>query len=214
MIALWRFVYRCEATSVAGFVQQLAVSYVGNGYVFYVPGVVPLNKDPKRVDEKLIERLQLNASKWTNARAQRRGEAKVQLLRYRYFFVLLATHGEHDFFLTESNIEDVRRRPLTCFGYSIGLYKGSSGAWHPSVRIEKTLFEEFKYCFSRAAVRLTTDELIRKFENLRFEPYAPVRKQCFKLLSLVNRARESAGLELVPASAIKTRRMSLRVFGS
>jgi hypothetical protein len=33
--------YRCEATSVAGFIQQLAVAYVGRGYFFYVAGVIP-----------------------------------------------------------------------------------------------------------------------------------------------------------------------------
>ncbi len=30
--------YRCEATSVPGFIQQLAVGYVGRGYFFYVTG--------------------------------------------------------------------------------------------------------------------------------------------------------------------------------
>ena len=33
--------YRCAATSVGGFIQQLAVSYVGRGYWFYVTGVIP-----------------------------------------------------------------------------------------------------------------------------------------------------------------------------
>ena len=39
--------YRCEATSLAGFVQQIAVSYVANGYYFYVLGRVPDRKDPR-----------------------------------------------------------------------------------------------------------------------------------------------------------------------
>ena len=38
--------YRYEATSVAGFIQQLAVCYVGRGYWFYVTGTVPEHKDP------------------------------------------------------------------------------------------------------------------------------------------------------------------------
>jgi hypothetical protein len=46
--------YRCEATSVAGFIQQLAVGYLARGYLFYVTGRVPEGKDPKRLDEKLI----------------------------------------------------------------------------------------------------------------------------------------------------------------
>ena len=32
--------YRCEALTVSGFVQQLAVSYIANGYYFYVAGEI------------------------------------------------------------------------------------------------------------------------------------------------------------------------------
>ena len=48
--------YRCEATSVAGFVQQLAVAYVGRGYFFYVTGELPERKDPRAVDRRIIEK--------------------------------------------------------------------------------------------------------------------------------------------------------------
>ena len=47
--------YRCEAGSLAGFVQQLAARYVASGYVFYVVGRVP----PGSVTP-LIARLVLN----------------------------------------------------------------------------------------------------------------------------------------------------------
>ncbi len=90
--------YRCEATSVAGFVQQLAVSYVRNGYWFYVTGRIPARKDPRAVDAKLIERYEIGLSKWTKYRRSREGQAKVQYLRYQRFFVLLATHGTQRFF--------------------------------------------------------------------------------------------------------------------
>ena len=33
--------YRCVATSLEGFIQQLAVSYVGKGYFYYATGRVP-----------------------------------------------------------------------------------------------------------------------------------------------------------------------------
>ena len=48
--------YRCVATSVAGFVQQLAVAYVAHGYWFYVTGWIPQGKPPEAIDRKLIER--------------------------------------------------------------------------------------------------------------------------------------------------------------
>jgi hypothetical protein len=34
--------YRCEATSVEGFLQQLAVAYITTGYWFYVTGEIPV----------------------------------------------------------------------------------------------------------------------------------------------------------------------------
>ena len=46
--------YRVEATTVEGFVQQLAVAYVQRGYVFYVTGDRPGRKDPAAVDAKLL----------------------------------------------------------------------------------------------------------------------------------------------------------------
>jgi len=51
--------YRCEATSISGFIQQLAVGYVGHGCFFYVLGQVPEGKDPQRIDEKLIAKYRI-----------------------------------------------------------------------------------------------------------------------------------------------------------
>jgi|GEM_PF-2277160 len=61
--------YQSEAASVEGFIQQLAVSYVSNGYFFYVAGSVPEGKDPRAVDAKLIERYGIGVTKWTRADA-------------------------------------------------------------------------------------------------------------------------------------------------
>ena len=86
-------VYRCVATSVAGFVQQLAVAYVANGYWFYVTGRVPDHKDPATVDAKIIRQYGIAVSKWTRTRRKRAGQANLQYLRYDRFFVIMATHG-------------------------------------------------------------------------------------------------------------------------
>ena len=101
--------YRCEAVSVEGFIQQLAVSYVARGYFFYVTGRVPEHKDPARVDEKLVARYGVDISKWARARRKQVGGANLQYLRHGRFFVLLATHGEHPFFAEEG--ANVRGRP-------------------------------------------------------------------------------------------------------
>src|SRR5208337_4535619 len=91
--------YHCEATTVEGFIQQLAVCYVGRGYWFYVTGFIPPDKDPRAVDEKLIGRYDIDISKWSRARRKQTGQASVQYLRFRQFFVLLATLGKHRFFI-------------------------------------------------------------------------------------------------------------------
>src|SRR5262245_44493132 len=94
--------YRCAATSVAGFIQQLAVAYVGGGYWYYVTGSVPERKDPRVVDEKLVARYGIGLSKWARARRKQAGWASVQYIRHQRFFVLLATHGKHRFFEEEA----------------------------------------------------------------------------------------------------------------
>src|SRR5437870_4201373 len=41
--------YRCEAATIAGFIQQLAVGCIARGYWFYVAGYIPPYKDAKAV---------------------------------------------------------------------------------------------------------------------------------------------------------------------
>jgi hypothetical protein len=84
--------YRAEVPTVEGFVQQLAVSYIGKGYWFYVAGHVPEGKAPEAVDAKLINRYGIGVSKWTRARRKLAGSANLQYLRHGRFFLLLATH--------------------------------------------------------------------------------------------------------------------------
>ena len=101
--------YRCEATTVGGFVQQLAVAYVQHGYWFYVTGQVPERKCPLAVDAKLLDRYDIAISKWARARRKRTGGANVQYIRYGRSFVLIATRGEHRFFEDEPTFRDIRR---------------------------------------------------------------------------------------------------------
>src|SRR4051794_4528459 len=141
--------YRCVATSVGGFIQQLAVSYVGRGYWFYVTGVIPERKDPGLTDRKLIARYGVGLSKWARARRKRAGWAGVQYIRHGHFFILLATPGRHCFFEDEAAlIRDVRRRPVRYAGYSVGFQGG-----HPHVRIARPDYNELKAYFLDLARR-------------------------------------------------------------
>jgi hypothetical protein len=194
--------YRCEATSVAGFVQQLAVAYVGRGYWFYVTGEIPDRKDPHAVDEKLIAKYGLAIGKASRARRKAAGLANVQYLRYGRAFVLLATPGKHLFFEEEREfIRDARKVPIKFAGYSISYRAG-----HPHVRIEEWRYRELKAYVADIACHRSKAHLEEEFRGVRFEPYAPVRSQLHCILREVNRRRSLSQYEAVSASCIRVRR--------
>ncbi len=206
--------YRCVATSVAGFVQQVAVAYVRHGYCFYVAGKIPAHKEPARVDRKLVEQYVIDVSKWIRARRKRAGLANVQYLRYGRFYVLLATHGQHPFFEAEAaRLKDVRQCPIRFQGYSIGLGRArGSGEAHVSVRIDREAYRDWKGRLVGMAVHRPVEALVAEFRTMPFEPYAPVRDQLRCLLRAVNRRRKAASLELVPWQALRLHRRSVRPF--
>ena len=208
--------YRCAATSVAGFVQQLAVGYIAHGYYFYVRGRIPDPKDPAKTDQKILDQYGIAISKWSRNRRKKGGQARVQYLRYGRFYVILATHGQHPFFAAEAKqVRDFRRQPLFFMGYSIGCRRARGGGkWHASVRIQREAFGELKARFERMAVHCSIDYLCREFRTIPFEPYAPVRDQCRILLRAVNRRRKAAGLEPVPREAQRRQRIPVRPFAA
>lgn len=201
--------YRYEAETVEGFVQQLAVSYLKNRYWFYVLGEVPSGKDPSAVDDKLIARYGVAQSKWAKARSAKKGEAKVQYLRYRSTFLLLATHGEHELFTAEkANIKDAREWPIRFYGYSIGYKDG-----HPFVRISTEQYRSLAEGFLNSALTATAEGLAAEFRSLPFEPYGPVKVQLRRLLLRVNELRRTAGLPRVDRECLRTKRRTLKPFG-
>lgn len=208
--------YRCVATSVAGFLQQLAVCYVGRGYFFYVQGTIPAHKDPAKTDQRIASRYGLAVSKWTRCRRRKQGEASLQYLRHGRFFVIVATHGEHPFFTSEGAVvRDIRRHPLHWMGYSIGCRPArGDGVYHPSIRIEPEKMRSLKAHFGRIAVHWSANEIEWAFRLLPYEPYAPVRDQMRVLLRFVNRRRKAAGLEPVPREALRLRRKPMSPFKS
>jgi len=133
-----------EATSVEGFVQQIACCYLRHGYWFYVMGRVPEGKHPQAVDEKLIAKYGIGVSESTRYRRKKVGQANLQYIRHESAFVILATKGEHCFFAEEANlIRDIRRVPLRYAGYSISYkpggrkkYSSRDDKWHAHVAKE------------------------------------------------------------------------------
>lgn len=200
---------RAEATSLAGFIQQLAVCLVGRGYWFYVLGTVPAGKEPARVDAKLVERYRTDLSKWARLRRKRAGLANVSYLRFGRTFVLVATHGRGEFFDEEGEeVRDARREPIKVGGYAVGFRGG-----HVSVRIDLVRYRQLKaYLLDIACRRGVADLTAEVARVLAFEPYAGVRSQAACLLRAVNRERAASGLEPVPRSCLRTRRRVVRPF--
>jgi hypothetical protein len=202
--------YRCEATSIAGFVQQLAVAYVGRGYFFYVKGEIPERKDPRAVDLRIVEKYNIAVRKTARARRKAAGLANLQYIRFERTFVLIATHGRHIFFEQERGfIRDVREVPIKFAGYAISYRSG-----HPHVRIEQRQFLELKAWFLDASTHRSRESLEMEFRKLPFEPYAPVRSQLFSIVRRLNERRAAAQFEPVPATAIRLRRRVVQPFAN
>lgn len=200
--------YRCEATSLEGFIQQLAVAYLPHGYWFCVAGQIPPEKNAAAVDRKLMDRYGIECSRWARARKKRVGGANVHYLRWDRCFVLLATHGQHRFFEDErENVFDVRRSPVRVAGYAVSVRQG-----HSHVRLDSERYRELKNYFIERSTHRTAAEIAEELRSLPFEPYAPVRQQLFIILRALNRARKAAGFQQVPWTALRLRRRIVRPF--
>lgn len=202
---------RCETASVDGLVQQLACNLVNHGYWFYHRGRVPAQKDPRSVDAKLVELYELHLDKFARARRKKSGEANAACLRYGRDFILICTEGTHRLH-TDHELRDIRRQPIHFHGYSIGCGKGSDGRYHASVRIGDEAMRELVAYFVDIALRRSADELAEEFARIRFQPYARVRRQLFKVLRLVNEKRQTQGLSGLPTTVLGLRRQVVRVF--
>lgn len=105
--------YRCEAVSIDGLVQQIAVSYLRHGYWWYTTGTIPDQKEAKSIDSKLIDRYAIALPERERARRKRTGLANMQYIRCGRFFVLLCTEGLHPFKERERDvIRDARKVPI------------------------------------------------------------------------------------------------------
>lgn len=196
------------ATSIRGFVQQLAVGYVARGYWFHVVGTIPAGKPAERVDAKLVERYEAGLSRWAQARRRADGQASVKYIRHDRVFVLLASHGRHRFFTEEaSSVRDARRSPIRVYGYAIS-HRG--GRTH--VRIDETAYALLKSRLTGLATKRSADALAASFARVSFEPYAPVRRQLLNIWRAVNRRRKVAAMEPVPVSCIRMRRRIVSPF--
>lgn len=200
--------YRCEAVSVEGFVQQLAVSYVSKGYYFYVTGHLPEGKDANAVDAKIIAQYGIAMSKFTRCRRKREGWASVQYLRLDRTFVILATHGKHEFLEAEhKEVKDCRKYPITLFGYAVSNVKG-----HACVRLSEREFIAQRARLVELALHRTPDAVAAAFRSLPFQPYKPIRRQLMQIWRECNRVRKARGFDRVEIDCIPMLRQIVKPF--
>ncbi|MCI0459683.1 MAG: hypothetical protein L0Z62_22255 [Gemmataceae bacterium] len=212
--------YRAEATSVEGFVQQLACCYLRHGYWWYVTGRIPEGKDPQQVDAKLLAKYGIGVSEATRGRRKRSGLSNLQYLRHDRFFVLLATKGRHRFYEEEyDRIRDIRRVPLRYAGYSMSYRRGGrtrtgepDPRWHAHVEIERRLYIELRESLLALATHRSAEKLALALYQVPVEPYAPVRRQLLRILRVVNEARRQAGYVALPTDILPLRRRVVRPF--
>lgn len=201
--------YRCEAKTVEGFIQQVAVSYLTHGYWFYVTGRVPERKDPSDVDAKLAVKYGINASKKERARRKLAGLANMQYIRHGRFFLLLATHGQHPFFEEEAGqFRDARHVAIKYAGYAISHRNG-----RVCVRIERNEYKRLKAWLVDLACRRSAEKLEAEFLGIPYVAYAPVRQQVLQVWRAVNRARKEAGYERLPVECVRWKRRIVKPFG-
>ena len=212
--------YRSEVVSVAGFVQQIACSYLRHGYWWYVTGRIPAGKDAEVIDRKLIEKYGIGVSEWTRTRRKQLGQANLQYLRHDRLFAILATKGQHRFFDEEAaSIRDIRHVPLRYSGYSISYRRGGrtrQGApdhrWHAHVEIERHVYLGIRAYLLELAMHRSAEKLAIEFYELPFEPYAPIRRQLLNLWRAVNQARNAAGFTKLPVEVLPLRRRIVKPF--
>ncbi|MCA9042412.1 MAG: hypothetical protein KDA65_18810 [Planctomycetaceae bacterium] len=215
--------YRCVATTPEGFVQQVAVSYIRHGYWWYVSGRIPPGKDAEQIDQKLIEKYDINISERKRIARKKQGLANMQYIRYQDFFLLLVSQGHHPIKQREKKqIRDCRRRPIKFRGYSISYRRsgvtpkgGGDPKWHSSVRIEPKTYREIKtYLLDRAKHR-NVESLQGDFnQQLAFARYAPVRRQIKTIHRAVNKVRVEAGFEELAGNVVSYRYQVVKPFGS
>ena len=216
--------YRWEATSITGFVQILACNYLPHGYWFYVSGRVPEGKPPHVADRKLMEKYGVALSRGQRARRKQAGVANLHYVRFDRDWLLLATHGNHRFFVEEGDrVRDVRKHPIHFAGYSLTVRKGEylrkeegaaavDGRYRVRVQIAREQLRIIKPHLLQLCIRRSSEWLAYELWNLPFEPYAPIRKQLLGILRMINVKRHAASQLQISPHVLRYQRVIVKPF--
>ena len=115
-------------------------------------------------------------------------------------------------------MRDIRKQPVRIAGYSISSRRDGSALnkgverWRVHIRIDREAFLDLRDFYLDAALRTPRVELEGSLNKVRFEPYAPIRRQLLSVLGQVNRRRKACGLQPLRSSCLRFRRRPVRPF--
>ncbi len=183
---------RYVAPSLGWFLRKIAIDYVRYGYVQYAIRTIPEEKatpaELRRIDEKLIRLYGVTYHRTTRARRRAKGLANVAYVRYKRWFVLLATDGTHPQF-DRVGSNDIRSYALLFCGYFIGLRNGKV-----YVEIAPWRLKRIRRILVRIAL-WRAERVYAEFSQVSHSILFPgVVRQKLKLLRFINKKRKRAGL--------------------
>jgi len=201
--------YRSEAVSLGGFIQQISVCYVNRGYYFYVPGHIPEDKSPTDIDTKLIDKYRIDISKAYRSKRKKKGLSNVHYIRFKSDFFLFATTGENEIFEDEKDVIcDIRKQPLVFSDYDIRLRDDKL-----RVSIYYPTWHKLSHYFHSIALTTTAKELEKQIYFLPFEPYKGVRSQLLTMVEELNHRRRKASMNPIrKTKAVRFKQFIYRPF--
>ena len=201
------YAYHAQTTSRAGFLRMLTANYLPSEYLRYSHGHFKDEGHARRTELEIICRYDLALSKDQRYRRKKSGRSNLQFLRYRRFFLFVATPGDHGFHLRHADLRDFRRQPLHFEGYTV-----SYRAAHSCVRLAPKTESKLRAYFLAIALNRRASQLAREFRSLPWLPYGPVVEQEMSILEAVNDKRKRRGYALVPESCIRRKLKVCRPF--
>lgn len=195
--------------------QQL-VYLVGRGYYYYHVGYIKIDKldKAKKIDEKIINKYNINLSKDQRARRKKKKLANFYYLRWNCIFIILHTDGNLDIELDDSfydmrvkhkEADRLKIKVSEVLEFNIALqYKNSSDKRSVTVTLSNSTYKNFKAEIEEFIQQKQVKKLEQFFENLRGLPaWNGVIKQEYKLLEEVYKLAKKYGLNTKKNNRIK-----------
>lgn len=185
---------RYIAPSLGWFLRKVAIDYVRYGYMRYALRTIPEGKatddELRRIDEKVIRTYRVTYHRTTRARRRAKGQANVAYVRYRRWFVLLSTEGDHESDeFTRNAPKDIREDPFHFCGYVVSLKNG-----RVHVAMTRRRMERLEKIADTIALH-REPKVAAFFLNISHSIHFPgVVRQKLKLLRVINKKRRRAGL--------------------